>query len=301
MTATPTRRRKTNGCSCGYSFASLLDEAACSLFATVFPSSCRLCGFPLNQISRVPVCLACLDSVRTMDNRVCQVCGRELLQPDLPGEFAEAARCPSCVHIEPEFRRAAAYGGYDGVLCELIHLLKYDRVRPVAGVLGRMLARVVSDVLAPEQPERVLVVPVPLHARKLRQRGFNQSELIARQALKSCSSIALQLDSSVLVRTRFTETQTGLSREQRQANIHGAFRVEHPTNVAGRSILLVDDVLTTGTTVGESARVLKRAGADSVWVATVARVLRAESSVPAWAEGKERDQNLAMGSATGRA
>jgi predicted amidophosphoribosyltransferase len=111
--------------------------------------------------------------------------------------------------------------------------------------------------------------------------------------------MALELDSSVLVRTRFTETQTGLTREQRQANIHGAFRAGH-CNVAGRDILLVDDVFTTGTTVSECARVLKRAGAASVYVATVARVVRTESISSAWTEGKQRDENLAMGSASGR-
>jgi len=122
-----------------------------------------------------------------------------------------------------------------------------------------------------------VVIPVPLHASKLRQRGFNQSELIARAALKrGIGAGTLPLTVSVLERSRPTESQTGLTRHQRRENVRGAFRVVRPDEIAGRDILLVDDVFTTGTTVSECARVLRRAGANSVWVATVARVLKPE-------------------------
>jgi len=178
-----------------------------------------------------------------------------------------------------------AYGSYDGGLRELIHLLKYGRVRPAGGVLGRMLAEVIqgfgSEFIS------ATVVPVPLHGSKLRQRGFNQAEEIAHAALKSLSRKELRFATRVLIRRRATESQTGLSDHQRQQNVRGAFVVASPTEIAGGDVLLVDDVFTTGATVTECARVLRRAGADRVFVATVARVLKAEAT---WAAPKDIEE-----------
>jgi ComF family protein len=121
--------------------------------------------------------------------------------------------------------------------------------------------------------DSVLVVTVPLHRSKRRERGFNQAELIARAALKN-KGLPYELDADVLERTRPTVSQIGLTRSQRVENIRGAFRVRHLNQVVGRSIVLVDDVLTTGTTASECARVLRKAGAEKVLVATVARTLK---------------------------
>jgi ComF family protein len=119
---------------------------------------------------------------------------------------------------------------------------------------------------------------VPLYTRKLRQRGFNQSELIVRNALKLADrSGRFTLHSEVLQRSRETQSQTGLTRHQRRENIRGAFAVARPERIAGCEVLLVDDVFTTGTTVSECARVLRRAGASKVFVATVARTLKADA------------------------
>lgn len=161
---------------------------------------------------------------------------------------------------------------------DLVHLLKYDRVRPAAGLLGRMLAEVIAD-LSKDFSEDPIIIPVPLHASKLRQRGFNQSELIARAALKlHPAGLDVKPSVSVLVRRRNTETQTGMTPAQRRENVRGAFAVVRPADVQGRDILVVDDVMTTGTTVSECARVLRRAGAERVFVATVARVLKPEAA-----------------------
>ncbi len=156
------------------------------------------------------------------------------------------------------------------MLRELIHLLKYDRVRPTAGVLGRMASDAVLQLISHFGADRPLVIPVPLHEKKLRERGFNQSELIARAAMKITP--AGEVNCSALYRVRPTESQTGLTPQQRRANIRGAFRVDSD-EISGRDILLVDDVFTTGTTASECARVLRKAGAARVWVVTVARVL----------------------------
>jgi ComF family protein len=214
--------------------------------------------------------------------QVCARCGERIFSP-----HAEAQpMCGECRTEAPLFARAIAYGSYDGGLRELIHLLKYGRVRPAANVLGRMLAEVIqrfgSEFIS------AVVVPVPLHSSKLRQRGFNQAEEITCAALKHLHRSELRLATGILSRRRATESQTGLSDHQRQQNVRGAFVVASPSEVAGEDVLLVDDVFTTGATVTECARVLRRAGADRVFVATVARVLKAEASWAAPEDFEER-------------
>lgn len=271
-----------------------LATTAESLFTTLFPSDCRLCGAPLIRISRVPVCEQCLDDVRPVSGAVCELCGERL--PDYGLAAAEGKmRCGLCRRLEPSFQRAAAYGSYDSGLRELIHLLKYEGVRPVANVLGRMMNEVITDLAPCFEGEDVLVIPVPLHTSKSRQRGFNQSELIVRAALKHPpAGHQFEISADVLQRWRYTESQTGLSRHQRQENIRGAFRVMQAEKVLGREVLLVDDVFTTGTTVSECARILRRAGALRVVVATVARVLKGDAAAASIKEEELQKEPLAM-------
>jgi ComF family protein len=238
------------------------------LFVALFPSDCRLCGSPLVNISRLPICLECISSIQPIPVGTCEICGEgmaTLARPD------ETQTCEACREARPQFEKACAYGSYDGELRELIHLLKYEQVTPAAKVLGRILAAAIAKL---EISQPVLVIPVPLHSSKRRQRRFNQAELLARAALKRTAMPGAELATNLLVRQRATVSQIGLTRPQRAENIRGAFRVQHPEKIAGRSILLVDDVLTTGTTASECARVLRRAGAEKVWVATVARTLK---------------------------
>ena len=258
--------------------AASLSAAAESLFATLFPSDCRLCHTPLVNISRLPVCLPCLAEIRAIRDGVCSICGERLFRPQAPN--AVEMRCDLCRRLEPPFVKAVAYGSYDAGLRELIHLLKYQQVRPAAAVLGRMLAEAVRGLEPGWSQNLVVVVPVPLHVRKLRQRGFNQSELIAQHALKlGAGSGRLVLRSKIIERRRETESQIGLTRHQRRENLRGSFAVARQEEIAGREVLLVDDVFTTGTTVSECARVLRRAGASKVFVATVARTLKADAKV----------------------
>jgi ComF family protein len=243
------------------------------LFAALFPSDCRLCGAPLVNISRLPVCLECISAVQPIRAGTCEICGEgmaTLARPEL-ARTEETQTCEACRETRPQFEKACAYGSYDGELRELIHLLKYEQVTPAAKVLGGLLAAAIAKL---EISRPVLVIPVPLHSSKRRQRRFNQAEIIARAALKQMAMAGTELATNLLVRQRATVSQIGLTRPQRAENIRGAFRVQHPEKVAGRSILLVDDVLTTGTTASECARVLRKAGAEKVWVATVARTLK---------------------------
>jgi ComF family protein len=270
------------------SLVSSVSGIAESLFATLFPSDCRLCGTPLINISRLPVCETCLGAVRPIAGGVCSICGERLVSPHAFSGENDEPRCGLCRRLEPPFVKAIAYGSYDGGLRELIHLLKYEQVRPAANVLGRMLAEAIGGLETHFTVAPVLVVPVPLHTRKLRQRGFNQSELIARAALKlRQDGDRYVLSANVLQRRRETKSQIGLTSHQRRENLRGAFVVSKPAEVAEREILLVDDVLTTGTTASECARVLRRAGASKVWVATVARTLKLDGTHAELAEDAE--------------
>ena len=246
-----------------------------SLFAVLFPSDCRICGEPLVSVSRLPVCQECLDSVHAIAGGVCTICGERLFSSYALADAAGESRCGLCRRVEPPFARAAAYGSYESGLRELIHLLKYNGVRPAANVLGRMLAEAVAS-LEPDFPaDSVLLVPVPLHRSKLRQRGFNQAELIARAAMKfGTARDRMRLCAGVLERKRETASQLGLTSHQRRENLRGAFGVAQPESVKGREVLVVDDIYTTGATVSECARILRRAGATKIWVATVARTLK---------------------------
>jgi len=210
---------------------------------------------------------------------VCFICGERLVSAYAFSADQGEPRCGLCRRLEPPFARAAAYGSYQSGLRDLIHLLKYDRVRPAANVLGRMLAEVIEGLEPCFSQDAILVVPVPLYSRKLCQRGFNQSELIARNALKLRGDGGrLTLSPHLLERRRDTQSQIGLTRHQRRENIRGAFAVTQPDDIKQNEILLVDDVFTTGTTASECARILRRAGASKVWVATVARTLKADAA-----------------------
>jgi len=213
--------------------------------------------------------------MRPIDGGVCAVCGERLFSPYALSGAAGEPRCGLCRRIEPPFARAVAYGSYEAGLRELIHLLKYGGVRPAANVLGRMLAEAIAALQPEFHADSVILVPVPLYRTRLRQRGFNQAELIARAAIKlNAAPGRLSLGAGVLERKRETTSQTGLTSHQRRENLRGAFGVAQPGAVKGREVLVVDDVYTTGATVSECARVLRRAGASKVWVATVARTLK---------------------------
>ena len=227
-----------------------------------------------------------------LTGQLCSICGERLASPLISPSMIssgvasrglalvdeDAPLCGLCRRATPPYAKASAYGSYEGGLRELIHLMKYERVHPAARVLGRMLAEAIADLESFFKDDKVLMVPVPLHKRKQRQRGYNQSELIARAALKNVPAPArFELDTRLLERRRETQSQIGLSSHQRRENMRGAFAVPVAAKVAGREILLVDDVFTTGTTVAECARVLRRAGASRVYVATVARTLKFET------------------------
>jgi len=185
--------------------------------------------------------------------------------------------CRTCRLAPPPFVRAVSHGVYEGRMREAIHALKYDRLHSAARELGRLLAGAIAQ-LAGEAPVEMLVIPVPLHRSKYAQRGFNQSRSLAVEALKflhaSHPQWQLALAPSTLMRLRATGSQAGLAPRERRINVRGAFSVSDPSKVTAQHILLVDDILTTGATARAAAQTLLKAGAASVWVATLARAQR---------------------------
>jgi ComF family protein len=187
---------------------------------------------------------------------------------------AEGLLCFPCRAVPPMFERAVAYAVYQDELREMIHLLKYERMRSVATLLGGLLAESILTLRA-EAGSELVVIPVPLYAAKQRQRGYNQSELLADAAIaelrRSVPDWKLRRLSGVLTRRRDTASQFELTPRGRRRNLEGAFAVEDGKLPIGCEVLLVDDIYTTGATARECARVLRRAGAHKVWVATLAR------------------------------
>ena len=251
-------------------------SAAESLFAVLFPSGCRICRQTLTHISTLPVCQLCLGKIVPLEGLQCRACGEKLFSPHAQGE--DGILCGSCRRAAPRFRQAVSYGAYEGALRELLHLFKYNGTRTAGPLLGRLLASALSGA---SLPEPLLLIPVPLWKGRRTSRGFNQAEAIARAFLSLRPSGSIQLDTSSLTRTRDTASQTGLTRRQRRANVRGAFAVADAEKVRGRSILLVDDVMTTGATANECARVLLRSGAREIFVATVARATKEVESAGA--------------------
>jgi ComF family protein len=250
------------------------------LVTTLYPTDCRACGGPIVRIGFAPVCDACIEGVEAQTMTLCGRCGEALDMEGVryAGQFpVEGLLCSGCRMAPPEFERAVAYSVYQDQLREMVHLLKYERMRAVAKPLGVLLARTI-EMLEGEAGGELLVVAVPLFPSKERERGYNQAVLLADVALselkKSRPKWKLKPAHGVIRRVKDTRSQFELTPKGRRRNLQGAFSVNDSAVLAGREVLLVDDIYTTGATARACARVLRRAGAARVWVATVSRAQR---------------------------
>jgi ComF family protein len=263
----------------------VLRSTADSLSCVLFPASCAICDSPLLRLNQVPVCTSCWNKLVPQQGSLCTVCGENLGiasfwtpldSASTPSDRGNAL-CRPCSLAPPAFEKAVAFGNYEGALRSLIHLLKYERMRPAAAPLAKLLAKSLRDLGRHNSASQILVIPVPLHRSKQRSRGFNQADLLARALISSLRSKPgwnLQLGNGLLKRTRATESQAGLSMHQRRRNLRGAFVAPEPKALDGRHVILIDDVYTTGATARACSRVLMDSGAASVLVATVARAQR---------------------------
>lgn len=217
----------------------------------------------LQQVERFPVCERCLREPEPLDADYFCISCRTPFVNSFP--LDSEGRCALCRSGLRAFDAAYSFGSYGGSLRELIHLLKYQGMQPLARPLGAYLLRSL-----PRDEAFDAIVPVPLHWWRRWNRGFNQSELLAR-ALSRSTGIPVR---DALRRTRPTASQAGLSNTARRRNMVQAFRCRREIAVRGKRILLVDDVMTTGSTATACARALKGAGATRVAVLTVARADR---------------------------
>lgn len=255
----------------------ILRSSVDALCCALFPATCRLCAAPLLGFTAAPVCKSCWNQLPEQACELCERCGEAL-----PAASADSS-CRACRLATPPFAKAVAHGRYETTLRALLHLLKYSGMRPVAGPLGILLARKIAGLH--DLPLALTVVPVPLYRGRNRQRGFNQAELLARATVRSLGErrpeMTLKIAPRALERRRATESQAGLTAHQRRRNLRGAFSVPRPELIKGKDILLIDDIYTTGATARACSQALRRAGAASVRVATVARAQRWEMVAPA--------------------
>lgn len=217
------------------------------------------------------VCPDCLDSFEPAGSPLCSCCG--LMFPSRSGEDH---LCGECIQAPPAFRRARAAGIYSGALMALIHHVKYRAGLALIDPLALLLLEAFRRHWHPGDID--VVLPIPLHAGRLRRRGFNQAQLLTdawaafERGAGRCAP-RFPKARRVFIRARATTPQTGLGKPERRRNIRGAFSVVDPRCVAGRRILLVDDVYTTGATADEAARALTRSGAADVDILTLARTM----------------------------
>jgi len=235
------------------------------LLGLFFPARCRICEQTLDGISRLPICPRCwLDAAPIADQGLCHLCGL----PAGPSDVL-VFQCPSCIEHPPRFALARSYGEYGGALRELVHLLKYHGMIPLASPLGERLVSVAENPLWREEFAGCqAVAAVPLESARLRSRGYNQAELLARFVARRLGLPLLP--ARAFRRVRPTATQAGLTRPQRRENVRGAFEAQSAA-VKDRTILLIDDVMTTGATLDSCAAALRDAGATRVLALSVAR------------------------------
>jgi len=250
------------------------------LFELVFPPVCLACRDPLSEGER-HICPGCRDRISRIASPLCTRCGRPFFSGDSRDHL-----CGGCIASPPPFDVARSLGAYGEVLLSLVQLFKYHRRFHLTETLVGLMVDGSYPGFSPTEFD--VIVPVPLHRKRLRERGYNQSLLLSTGLGRAWG---IEVDGGGLVRTRWTEPQVNLTPRQRETNVRGAFAAAGegrggffglPAGVGGRrgrprfedeSVLLVDDVYTTGATVRECARELIAAGATRVGVLTAARVV----------------------------
>jgi len=234
----------------------------------LYPPRCRHCRERIAQDESY-FCHLCLQQIRLVSHPLCTTCGRPFL-----GTSGADHLCGACLGRAPRFHQARAWACYPSEegegqpLREVVQRFKYGRKISLGKPLGRLMARGCEEFLSAHPAD--MVIPVPLHPKRLRWRGFNQAVILGREVGRSWK---VPMDPLILLRSRETPPQTQLAEEERRKNMRGAFSVNPAKSVAGKTVWLVDDVYTSGATVNECSRALLKAGAKEVYVLTLARAV----------------------------
>jgi ComF family protein len=229
----------------------------------LFPPRCAVCGELMEHDYSAPLCLNCMKGIRFIVSPLCLCCGIPF-----PAEQENDHLCSQCLADRKPYAVARSVATYEGTILTAIHMFKYHKKTGIGKALGNIMADFVSGIW--DMNAFDLIIPVPLHIKRLRERGFNQSAILARVLSRR---FKIALDVSSLRRTLFTPPQVGLGRKERSVNVKGAFSVTSQDTISGKRILLIDDVYTTGSTLLECSRVLLEAKAEAVAVLTMARAV----------------------------
>ena len=255
------------------SASGLLSGAADALASVFFPAPCGICEKLLLRANRVPICGECLTSFTPIPKRACEICGQPI--ESFYTDAEAGLRCGNCAPPRYAFARARSMAMYEDELVNAILMLKYRRMEPLGAWFAQRLAELVRS--QGETYGADVVVPVPLHRDRFKDRGFNQAELLAKPLARA---LKLPCRLNLLVRTRERPQKTVLSIEERWEAVRGAFATRPGSQVDKLRVLLVDDVLTTGATLDACARALLDFGAKSVVAVTIARAARSPVTGP---------------------
>lgn len=230
-----------------------------NLRSLIFPACCISCNKPLWGHRNPYLCATCLDKVTWLDNNCCKFCGYQ------SGKYIESPeRCRECRGKDLKFTKAVAVVRYSGSIRKIIKAFKFHAESSLAMPMAALMHQ---RMLESEISEADLLIPVPLHDKRLRERGYNQSELLAREISRLCR---IPYNKRCLLRTKNTAPQSMLRKKERRLNPLGAF-MPGSADLTGKKILLIDDIMTTGSTVSECSRVCRAAGAAQINILVFAR------------------------------
>lgn len=241
-------------------YKKFIGEAMDMLLDLIYPRNihCILCGDGIEPTEKYSMCTPCRDRVKFIASRFCEKCGKPLEPLYLP------QKCPDCMITHHYFTRGFSCVEYDDAVKKLIYQLKYHQKRHLAHPIGQMMADRLRKL---DVGEIHMIVPVPLHRKKERERGFNQSEIIAKYM---ADALGIPMEKKNILRVKETETQNQLNREERRENLRDAFQVVDHKKFAGKKILIVDDIYTTGSTMDACCREIRKAGPEEIYFITFA-------------------------------
>jgi ComF family protein len=233
------------------------------LFQFLLPAQCLCCEKFLDE-GRQGICLGCLSEIHWIEPPFCSICGAPFLSKEV-----RSHSCSNCLTQKRYFTMARALGAYDGSLQETIHRWKYQGKITLTSLFGEWMTEGIYHYWDPTLFD--LLIPVPLHPHRLRGRGFNQALLLVKELSRQTG---IPYRKRVLQKIKLTIPQVNLSGIERKKEVRGSFHIIGKEELKGKTILLVDDVYTTGATVNECSKVLVAAGAERVDVLTLARALK---------------------------
>jgi len=238
-------------------------EFQSTLFQFFLPPQCPCCERLLEE-DQQGFCSNCLSEIRWIEPPFCSICGIPFISKEV-----ESHPCGACVTHRKYFTMARAWGAFEGSLQEAIHRWKYEGKTRLTHFFAEWMVKGLNRYWEPDSLD--LLIPVPLYTQRLRERGFNQALLLVKELSRRTG---IPYRKTILQKKKPTIPQVNLSGAEREKGLRGAFHIIRNEELLGKSVLLVDDVYTTGATVNECSKVLLRGGAERVDVLTLAHALK---------------------------